>query len=248
MKKTLLALLALLFASALSACDREIPDYTVDEAFVLMNEAVDEWLGAASFVATFEATYESETLDLTESIVVRMKNAGSGDLVSHVVMSVTKNDSWQYTVNQYEAGILYTARNENGTVERVYDAQSRTSFEALYRSFLKSGFDAADVREESIMVDADQCTVTFELDANEIDDSLYVPEDLDRVTFATVSVTFRHDGTLVRLDVAYDGYVGEERGAENYVVTFEKLDRYVVIARLSASEKATYAEVEEDAE
>jgi hypothetical protein len=248
MKKALVALVALMAAAALAGCVKETPDYSIAEAFARMNDAIVAWREADSFVLDYQGTYASPTYTNEETMSVKMKKTGTDDLVAAVSMTVTETDVTYQTINQYEDGRLYVVSNKDGSVTRTWKTEPRAEFESLYRSFLKKPFLDADTRDESIQVDPDVCTVTFELAAGAIEDTLFVNPALDRVTYATVSVTFNHDGTLLALDVAYGAFLDEVGGTETYAVTFAKLDHYVVIARLSASEKAAYTEAEEDAE
>jgi hypothetical protein len=248
MKKPLLALLAALFAGALLSCERAIPDYSVDEAFALMNEAIDNWLDAKSFTLSYEGTYTVGDNVSEETMSVKLKNGGTDSLIAFVVTSITEPERFQQSETQFESGRVYVAKNENGTISRTWTAGTGAAFETLYRSFLKKAIAEGDIRDESILVDPDQCTVLFEFDANAIQSTFYVPPMVTNVTYATVSVTFSHQGDLLSLDVSYGTYEGELRGTEAYTVTFAKLDRYVVIARMSASEKANYTEATDDEE
>ncbi|MCK7485283.1 MAG: hypothetical protein MZU97_06775 [Bacillus subtilis] len=246
MKKPLLALMTALLAGAILSCERAIPDYSVDEAFELMNEAIDGWLDAKSFTLSYEGTYTVGDDVSEETMSVKLKNGDSDELIAFVVVSITEPTRWQQSETQFEDGRVYVAKNENGTVSRTWNAESSAAFEATYRTFLKKTIDADDIRDESILVDADQCTFLFEFDANEIAGTFYVPPQITNVTFATVSVTFSHTGALLSVDISYGTYEGELRGTEAYTVTFDQIDRYVVIARMSATEKANYTEATDD--
>ncbi len=248
MKKPLIAFLCALFAGALLSCQRTIPDYSVEEAFGLMNEAIDDWLDAKSFTLSYEGTYTAGDNVSEETMSVRLKNGGTDDLIAFVVTSITEPERFQQSETQFEDGRIYVAKNENGTISRTWTAGTGAAFETLYRSFLKKTIDDGDIRDESILVDPDQCTVLFDFDANAIQSTFYVPPMVTNVTFATVSVTFSHGGDLLSLEVSYGTYEGEIRGTETYAVTFAKLDRYIVIARMSASEKANYTEATDDEE
>ncbi|MDP3130941.1 MAG: hypothetical protein Q8N15_06410 [Bacillota bacterium] len=248
MKKPLLALFAALLAGALLACERTIPDYSVAEAFDLMNEAIDGWLDAKSFTLSYEGTYTVGENVSEETMSVKLKNGGSDNLIAFVVTSITEPDRWQQSETQFEDGRSYAARNENGSISRTWKAETGASFETLYRTFLKRTIDLSDIRNESILVDPDQCTFLFEYDANEIEETFYVSPQVTNVTFATVSVTFSHQGELLSIDVSYGTFEGELRGTESYQVTFAKLDRYVVISQMSATEKAYYTEATDDEE
>lgn len=246
MKKPLLVLLAALFAGAILSCERTIPDYTVAEAFDRMNEAIDNWLDAKSFTLSYEGTYTVGDNVSEETMSVKLKNGGSADLIAFVATSITEPDRWQQSETQFESGRSYLAKNENGTISRTWTTQTATAFETLYRTFLKKTIAATDTRNESILVDPDQCTFLFEFDANAIEETFYVGPQITNVTFATVSISFSHQGDLLSIDVSYGTFEGERRGTEAYTVSFAKLDRYVVIARLSATEKGNYTEATQD--
>ncbi|MFH0992859.1 MAG: hypothetical protein V1761_00760 [bacterium] len=249
MKKPLVALL-LLFAGFLPlSCSNAIPDYSVDEAFVLMNEAITTWLEADSFILDYHGLYEGSNYTNDETMTVKMKRTGSDALLGSVTMAITENDVSYQTVNQYEDGYVYTIRTENDTTENIKQAYTRADYETLYRSFLKRTFQASDVRSVQILVDSEQCTVTFELAASVIEQTLFVANTMERVTYATVAVTFAHRGpTLLSLSVEYNAYIDSILGTETYEVAFTKLNRYVVIPTLSATEKATYTESDDDGE
>ncbi|MFA5006974.1 MAG: hypothetical protein WC509_05880 [Candidatus Izemoplasmatales bacterium] len=248
MKKTLLLLLAFLFAGSLTACERTLPDYTADEAFDLMNEAISRWLSAESFTLDYASTYVAGSVETTESMTVRLKHGGADDLIAYVATTIEEPDRWQNSETQYEDGRVYVARNENGTVTRTWSTTPRAEFESLYRSFLKDEINEADTRADSFVVDADQCTVQFEFDATMIESTFHVPADIDSVRFATVAVTFTHDADLLALEVSYGTTADDVDGTVSYTVAFDKIDRYLVIARLSASEKAAYTESADAAE
>ncbi len=247
MKKPLLALVLLIAGFLPLSCSNAIPDYSVDEAFALMNEAITTWLEADSFVLDYHGVYEATNYVNDETMTVKMKRTGSDGLLATVSMTIEENDTSYQTVNQYEAGYVYTIRTENDTVENIKQAYARVEYETLYRSFLKRTFQASDVRSVQILVDSEQCTVTFELAASVIEQTLFISNVMERVTFATVAVTFSHRGpTLLSLSVEYNAYINSTLGTETYEVVFSKLNRYVVIPTLSASEKATYTEQTDD--
>jgi len=247
MKKTLLIVLILLFSGTLAACERTIPDYTVDEAFSLMNEAIGRWLDADSFVVDYASAYAVGDAATIETMSVRLKRGGTDALIALIAASIEEPSRSQTFETHYEDGAAYTARDEDGSVTKTRTETPRAAFEALYRSFLKTRIDADDVRAVTILVDADRCSVRFEFDATRIADTFHVPSGVDSVGFATVTVGFTHAGVLQTLDVSYETVEDDASGTETYSVVFSKLDRYVVIARLSASEKADYAEAASDA-
>jgi len=227
---------------SLLACEKVIPDYSVDEAFTLMNEAIANYLAADSLSVEYTGNYSSTNYNNNEAISIKLKNMNSDNMIGKVIIDITENETPLYSLNSFEDGWIYTARNQNGTTDYIKKQITTTEYLDLYKSFLKSTITSSDTRDVSILVDSEQLTVFFELSSTAVEDDLFVSNVLSTVRYASVEITLTHDAVIKELVVSYEATINQVVGTQTYRVNFLSVDKYVIIDQLSSTEKAMYQE------
>jgi len=246
MKKHILLLFIALISFGIFGCNKEIPEYTVEEAFSLMNDAIDNYLNAESLSLEYFGEYAASNYNNSEIMSVKMKNMNSTDLIGKVKMEITENDTFFTSQVDYSEGIIYTYRLMDDTEDFSKKATEYLEYQNLYQSFLKSTCDYAQTRNVQIVVDTDTLTVNFEYHQDLVEDTFFVSNVMQSVSFATVSITLTHDAKLLSFIVTYDATISSVVGTESYQVNILKLDQYIIIDQLSNSQKTNYVEVTTD--
>ncbi len=242
MKKTILVLLIFMLFVPLSACTKEIPDYSIEEAFELMNEAITGYLESDSLSLEYSGSYESTNYTINEFMRVKMKDMNSDELIGKVEMYVTENGIDFDSVADYEDGIIYTSRTTSEGTDYVKQTLAYAEYQTLYKSFLKQTIAYENTRNQSILVDEDTLTVYFELESGEVESTFFVSNVLQTVNFATVSITLDHDANLLSMNVEYNGSIDSVVGVESYDIAILLLNKYIIIDQLSSTQKALYTE------
>lgn len=247
MKKAALTLFLFLALLCLSACNVRT-DYSVEEAFGLMNEAIANYLAADSVLMTFDGSYVSDNYNTVDHLEVRMRNIGDADFFSRVTMAVSENDVPMTATYYYYDGFIYALRNQNDQTEQVKYVFSAAEYITLYTSFIKSTIDYDNTRDRQIQMDRKQIVVTFELAFSKVESTFFVNSVIEdgAVNFATVSIVFSQNLQLLSFEVQYDARINGIIGTQTYTVVIDSLNRYVVIPEISG--KADYTEVDPDAE
>ncbi|MGD9909272.1 MAG: hypothetical protein AB7U79_01555 [Candidatus Izemoplasmatales bacterium] len=242
MKKLILLLVITLFTLPLMACQKEVPDYSIEEAFTLMNVAIQNYLDCDSLSLEYSGSYDGSNYQINEFMRVKMKNIGEDNFIGQVEMYVTENGTDFNSVADYESGWVYTARETDSSTDYVKKQLEQTEYVTLYKSFLKSTIDYSSTRDQSILIDANTLTVHFELSSSDVTSTFFVTNVLDTVNFATVDITLDHDANLLSMSVEYAGKINSIEGTEKYNIAILKMNQYIVISQLSSSEKALYQE------
>ncbi|MBU1144619.1 MAG: hypothetical protein KJ971_02015 [Firmicutes bacterium] len=248
MKKWILSFLILIVGFGVTSCNKELIDYSVEDAFSLMNEAIQDYLDATSLSLVYSGTYTSSTYNNVENMEIKMKEMGSSDLIGKASMEITENSELVTNVIYYEDGYIYTNNVTGEETQLTKQVLDYAEYESLYSSFLKSQINYEMTREVQIIVSLEQLTVHFELASAEVESTFFVSPVLSTVNFATVDVTLNHDGRLLSLNVTYDGTISSIVGTETYSIVISKINQYVIIDQLSYLEKANYEEVDPNEE
>jgi hypothetical protein len=246
MKKSLLSLLSLILLSLVLACVPVRTDYTVDEAFELMNDAIDEFLNAKSFRVNYHGFYENETYSAEERIDVRVRGKGTSSELGRAEMTIDRNATIFTEMNFYDGGLLYAKRVDNEGEHRSRYDETLAKFLETYTPWIKKPVVKDKTQNVVVVMDKHQIQVTFELSSDQVEATFYVPSVLTTVRKATATIVFTHDLKLISLTVTYPGSIQADLGEVRYVVTFEKINQYVIITQPSAAEKATYAPVSQE--
>jgi len=246
MKKHILLLMTLLLSFVLVGCNREIPDYTVEEAFALMNESIDNYLSADSLSLDYFGAYTATNYTNSESMNVKMKNMQSSDLIGKVKMDITENDTSFTSQVDYSDGVIYTYQLTDGNEDYSKKTVDYNEYRILYQSFLKSTCDYTKTRNAQIVVDEDTLIVTFEYYQDLVESTFFVSNVMQSVSFATVSITLTHDAKLLSMIVSYDATINSVVGHESYQINIIKLNQYIIIDQLSNSQKSVYVEATTD--
>jgi hypothetical protein len=243
MKKLLLALLSIVLLSGVLACTPVRTDYTVDEAFELMNDAIEVYLNAESFHANYHGFYENETYSAEERIDVRVRGNGTDHAIGRAEMTVDRDSDVFTAMNFYEDGYLYAKRVDNQGEHRSRYDETLATFLENYNPWIKKAVQKDKTQNITVVMDRSQIEVSFELSSDQVEATFFVPSFLTTVRKATAKITFSHDLKLISLSVVYPGSINQVLGEANFLVTFESINRYVIITQPSAAEKATYAPV-----
>lgn len=243
MKKTLLSMLSLVLLSLAFACVPVRTDYTVDEAFDLMNDAIGVFLEAKSFRVNYHGFYENDAYALEERIDVRVRGKGTSSELGRAEMTVDRNASIFTAMNFYEAGLLYAKRVDNEGEHRNRYEEPFAEFLETYTPWIKKPVLKDKTQNVAVVMDKQQIEVTFELSSDQVEATFYVPTVLTSVRKATATIVFTHDLKLVSMAVRYPGSIQTDLGEVRYSVSFEKINQYVILTQPSAAEKATYAPV-----
>lgn len=246
MKKIGLAGLSAWIVLLLAACTTVRTDYTVDEAFELMNDAIEVFLDAESFHVNYHGFYENETYSSEERIDVRIRGRGDANVLGRAEMTIDHNASIFTAMNFFEDGFLYAKRVDDEGEKRTRYDETFDSFLATYTPWIKTTVNKDKTQNVSIVMDRKEITVMFELSSDTVESTFYVPSVLTSVRSASATIVFSHDLKLISVSVAYPGSIQTALGNASYVVTFEKINQYVIITEPSAAEKATYAPVTEE--
>lgn len=236
----MILLLTVLLAFGLAGCTKEIPDYTMEEAFAKMNEAIENYLNADSMFAEYTASYVSTNYNNSEFISVKMKKMGTVDLIGLVNMSITDSGSSFTQRVDYSDSYVYSAKTVDGSTTYVKAQNTYMSFQDMYQLFIKAPINMDDIRDEQSTVDQDYLTLTFELGSSKVESTLFVNANLDTVSYASITITCTHEAKLVSLIVDYNATYSGVTGKESFVVSFIKINQYFVMNQLSASLKSRY--------
>ena len=240
MKKLGLLLIVLMLGITLSACQPVNTDYSVDEAFGLMNDAIQNYLEAESFMATFQGSYESESYNSSDLIEVRFRNIGKSNFLGRVELLISENSTSYQGLQFYQAGVLYNQKIDSSNTERVKFVEGPEKYLSLYTSYLKKQVDQSKTRAVTILIDSKQVTVNFELSSSEVEATFFVSNVFTTVRSAKASITFTHDLKLVSMNVEYIALIQGMEGIERYQVDFSRFNQYVTIKELSNAEKAIF--------
>jgi len=242
MKKLILLLAVCLFVIPLAACQKEVPDYTIEEAFDKMNEAIQNYLDSESISLEYSGSYEASNYQINQFMRVKMKNVGEDNFIGQAQVYITDNGTDVNTFVDYESGWVYTKRVTDDKTSYVKEELDQEDYISLYKSFIKTTIDFSSTREHSIFIDEDQVAIHFELASGKVTSIFYVYTVLKTVNFATVDITFDHKGNLKTMSVEYNGTIDSITGVAKYDISVLKIDQYVIINQLSSSEKALYQE------
>ena len=247
MKKVVLTFLMIFTLISLSACNVRT-DYTIEEAFGLMNEAIANYLAADSVLMTFDGTYVSDNYNTVDHLEVRMRHIGDADFFSRVTMSVSENDSPMTASYYYSEGMIYAMRTQNNQTEQIKYVYSASEYLALYTSFLKKTIEYDGTRARQILMDRKQIEVSFEYAFSKVESTFFVNSVIEAgaVNFATVRVIFSQSLQILSFDVSYDARISGVIGTQSYTVVIDTMNRYIVIPEISG--KADYEEVDPNAE
>lgn len=246
MKKYLLTMLSLGLVSLVLACVPVRTDYTVDEAFDLMNDAIELFLEAKSYRVNYHGFYENETYAAEERIDVRVRGRGTSSELGRAEMTVDRNATIFTAMNFYEDGLLYAKRVDNEGEHRSRYDETFAKFIETYTPWIKKTVTKEKTQNVLVIIDRNQIEVSFELSSDQVEATFYVPSVLTSVRKATAKIVFSHDLKLISMEVAYPGSIQTVLGEARYTVTFEKINQYVIITQPSAADKATYAPVSEE--
>jgi hypothetical protein len=248
MKKILLLFTLFFVFGSLASCTNVRTDYTVDEAFDLMNEAIENFRAAESFHLNYSGMYENESYFAEDRIDVRMRRIGEDNFLGRVEMTIDQNSSSYTSINYYEDGTLYQQRTNSEGVQKIKFLEEPASFIDVYTPWIKKAVDQTKVRNILVQMDREAITVSFELSSAEVENTLFVPKFLTTVRSADVKIVFSHALDLISLDVTFDASIDGVLGTEIYTVVFEKINRYVIITEISNAEKANFELVDPDDE
>lgn len=246
MKKWVLGFFMIFIGFGLVACNPELKDYSVEEAFALMNESIQGYLEADSLSMVYHGTYISDNYNTTETMEIKMKKMNSDNLIGKVSMQMIENSTSYETENNFFDGIVYTSRIENDQEELLKQPLEYIEYQSLYTSFFKKQIVYADTRASQIFVDEKYLTVHFELRSSEVENTFFVSTVLQSVKQATVDVTLTHKGEIVSIIVSYQAYINGILGTQSYTVEILKINRYIVIDQLSSAQKLQYVDVPAD--
>jgi hypothetical protein len=243
MKKWILVFLGAITTFGLISCNRVIPDYSIDEAFVLMNQAIVSYLEADSLSLEYTGNYVSTNYNNNEVMTVKMKKMNSEKLIGQVSMTITENNSSFDSKVNFIDGTVYTANYISGNdPEYLKKALDNSEYQGLYQSYLKAEINQDSTRSAQIVVDKDNLTIQFELKSEDVEQTFFVSNVLQTVRFAIAKVVVSHRGILRSLTVEYEGTISGVVGVQTYTMNVLKLNQYVIIKQLSSSEKAAYKE------
>lgn len=246
MKKILVIILSFLFTGLMVSCQNNPIEMSITDAFSLMNEAIENYRNAESLELDYQGNYASTLHLLKDDLRVRIKRIGSDNLVGNVSVNMVVNDETTLVFTNYQKGIIYNYTISNTQSEKLYETKSQTDFINLYTMFLKSKIDIEDTQNRSLSTTSKELTLTFDLSSNAIEKTLYVLPTMDYARNAQVVITFTEKAKLLRLSVEYEGRIDNVYGDFTYSVDFVKIDTYVIVPTLSASEISEYKEVEEN--
>jgi len=235
MKKLLVLLLFSVSVLSLQACQRL--DYTPDEAFEMMNEAIQHYRDADQVELFYVGSFTSLGYNSNDAIDVKLRKIGADGFLGRVEMSVTENNTTYQAMHYYQAGMRYLERTDSNGTTKTKKEEPASSYISLFTSFLKKPVEKAKIRALQILVDRQTITVSFELGSSAVEDTLYVSNTFQTVQFATVKVIFSHQKVLQKLEVSYGANAQGNEGIETYEVLFKRINRYVPIVELTNAEK-----------
>ncbi|MDD3122143.1 MAG: hypothetical protein PHC62_01350 [Candidatus Izemoplasmatales bacterium] len=243
MRKWILVFLGAITTFGMISCNQAIPDYSIDEAFVLMNQAIVSYLEADSLSLEYTGNYVSTNYNNDEVMTVKMKKMNSDNLIGQVSMTITENNSSFDSKVNFIDGIVYTANYISGNnPEYLKKTLDSAEYQRLYQSFLKAEIKQDSTRSSQIEVDKDNLTIQFELKSEDVEPTFFVSSVLQTVRFAIVKIVVSHQGVLRSLSVEYEGTIDGVVGVQTYSLFVLKLNQYVIIKQLSSTEKAIYQE------
>ncbi len=244
MKKLLLFLFVFMMGSSLIACSDNPIDLSVTDAFALMNEAIQNYLDADSLELLYHGEYASTAHLMNDNLRVRIKKIGTENQVGHVTVNMTVDDVPSSVITNYQKGIIYNdIIDENDQSKKTFEQKIQADFIRLYTLFLKSKIVWTEVQEVLYQASSKEITLTFVLSSSAIEKTLYVLPAMDYAKTANVSITFSEKAKLLRMEVAYEARIDSVYGDFIYSVDFVKINSYVIVPTLSASEITLYTEV-----
>ncbi len=246
MKKIVLLMLIVLSSFGLFACNNEPIDISIDDAFDLMNQSIQNYLDAESVDMIYSGLYESDINSLRDSLRVKIKKIGSDEMLGKVEIDVSVNGAEYSIENVYQSGQLYTINSDDTQTKKTQEPYAQADYLKLYKSFLKARIERVDTRSLQIMTDAKSIAMSFELDPQAIENTFYVLPSMDTAKIAKVTITFDENARLLSMSVEYEAEIQDVYGDFTYAVTFVKIDQYILISQLSNSQKNTYEVVPDD--
>ena len=246
MKKLTIALLIIIQLFVFSGCNQTLKEYTIEEAFVLLNEGIEEYLQATSLEMNYRGDYASLSFNNEEALNIKLKKMDSDNFLARIYISSTENGATSSTLLHYESGYVYNKFTSSTELTKTKVEADGTAFQEVYTAFIKKTIDYDKTREHHIQSDLDYLLVEFEYSSTEVNDTFLIKPYLDTVNFASVSAKLNHKGKLISLDVSYQGTIQNETGTQSYHVDFVKIGGYVVLDQLSYLEKDDYEEVESE--
>ena len=238
MKKIILVFFTVFLAFQLSAC--QTYDYTVDEAVIVMNEAITNYRNADSVHLVFTSNFQSLQYNSNDIVDVKLRNMQNDRFLGRVEMTVTENQQTYTALQYYQDGLRYQLRQTSQGTTQDKKAEDKSVFLSLFTSFLKKPIDQTKTRNLQILFDQDQLQVTFELGSTVVEETLFVSNALETVEFATVKVILNHQKTLLSIEVSFNARAQGVLGTYSYQVDFKRINRYVPIVELTKQEKDQY--------
>lgn len=249
MKKILLIIFLFLFSFTLVACQNEPIDMSIEDAFDLMNEAIQNYLDAESLELDYQGEYASTAHLMRDDLRIRIKRIGSENQVGLIDVNMVVNDVPSSVITNYQNGIIYNNNiNENSQSTKTFQAQTQDAFVKLYTLFLKKQIDDDNVQDIQYHASSKDIKLSFLLSSTVVEETLYILPVMDYAKSASVSITFSEKAKLLSMSVAFEARIDNVYGDFTYSVNFVKIDTYVIVPTLSASEIALYKEVEENEE
>ncbi len=248
MKKILVIILSFFFTGLMISCQNNPIIMTITEAFELMNESIENFRNAESVELDYHGEYASTLHLLTDDLRVRIKRIGSDNMVGNISVNMVVNDETTLVFTNYQKGIIYNHTIDNTQSDKKFESKSKTDFINLYTMFIKSKIAIEDTQNRSLSTTSKELTLTFDLSSSAIEKTLYVLPAMDYAKDAKVVITFSEKAKLLRLSVEYQGRIDSVYGDFSYSVDFLKINTYVIVPTLSASEISEYKEVEENEE
>jgi hypothetical protein len=227
-------------------CEGKPIDITIEDAFKLMNEAIQTYLEADSIELNYQGTYTSTLNNLTDDVHVRIKRMGLQSMVGIAEISVHANNDAYLIINNYQDNILYTRRIEGTESSKLYESYETSTYKSLFTSFLKTSIKWDDTRDHLLQTTSSEITLTFDLASAVIGSTLYVLPAMNSARLAKVTFVFTPRAVLKTMSATYEASIQDTYGAFNYQVDFVKINRYVIVPTLSSSEKSGYQEKTQD--
>ncbi|MCK7487423.1 MAG: hypothetical protein MZU97_19370 [Bacillus subtilis] len=110
----------------------------MDEAFELMNQAIENFHEAESFHLNYSGMYENPSYFAEDRIDVRMRSIGKANFLGRVEMTIVQNNNTYTAINFYDDGTLYTRREDSDGVKKVKFIEEASAFIDVYSSFDKN--------------------------------------------------------------------------------------------------------------
>ena len=246
MKKLLIFFASVLLMMGLTACQNEPIDISIDDAFALMNTAIEDYLSADSVDLSYSGEYRSTVHSLTDELEIKMKRMNKSSMVAIIDVTMDADDTYQTVETHYQDGIAYYHTSGGASTDsKIKEEKTYEAFKALYMGFIKATLKSELVRDVSILTSSSEITVILELASGAIEATLYVLPAMTYAKIASLEVTFTEKGVLKSLDVEYEGLIDSVYGVFSYHVTFNKINRYVIVPTLSSLEISDYQEADD---